>query len=97
MITVIILLAASENLSHNIFNVKSYIVSFLRLRGDNENITGKETTLYFGFMVGVILFEDLLQPKTFGGPTFSLTYQESKKKCFIKLFLMQTGFLPKSS
>ena len=57
---VVILLAVSENLSDNIFNVKDDSVRFLTLCDDNEIITWKEPTLYFGFIGGFILIKDLV-------------------------------------
>ena len=42
--------------------------------------------------------KDLVRPKLFGGPTVSLIYHGSllKQQCLMKLFFMQTVFLPKS-
>ena len=54
---VVILLAVSENLFYNIFNVKDDSVGFLTLCNDNENITWKEPSLYFGFMGGIYIHE----------------------------------------
>ena len=34
--------------------------------GDNDNITGKEPTLYFGFIGGPVFIKDLERPKTVG-------------------------------
>ena len=55
-----------ENLSHNIFNVKRDFVWFLTVCGDNDNTTGKEPTLYFGFIGGPVFIKDLERPKTVG-------------------------------
>ena len=91
---VVILLDVSENLFYNIFNVKDDSVWFLTLCNDNENITWKEPSLYFGFMGGSILMKDLVRPKHFGGPTVSLTYHVSllKQQCLMKLFLCKLCF-----
>ena len=61
MMMVTILRAISENLFHNIFNVKGDSVWFVTLCDDNENIIGKEPTLYFGFMRGSLLVKDLVR------------------------------------
>ena len=53
------LLAVSEKLSRNFFNIKSDSVWCLILADDNNNIRGEETTMYLGFMGGTLVVYNL--------------------------------------
>ena len=60
------LLAVSEKLSRNFFNIKGDSVWCLILADDNNNIRGEETTMYLGFMGGTLVVYNLGVLKHFG-------------------------------
>ena len=74
------------------FKTLFFLITILTTLGDdNKNITGERRTLYFIFMGGPVLIEDL------GGLAILLTCNESllKQQRLMKLLFMQTSWLPK--